>query len=63
MPYAPKDASLETVRVDRDAKAQYDLDGRRPFVDANRGLIAPFPDKALGWDGRACGPQVDLVIP
>jgi alkyl sulfatase BDS1-like metallo-beta-lactamase superfamily hydrolase len=43
MPYAPKDATSATVRVNRDAAGLYDLADRQDFPDAARGLIAPWP--------------------
>ena len=47
MPYAPKDATPATARVNRDAAGLYDLADRQDFGDAARGLIAPWPGQVV----------------
>ena len=52
MPYTPKDATSATSRANREAVARYDMADRQDFADADRGLIAGFPDrKVLHADG------------
>jgi alkyl sulfatase BDS1-like metallo-beta-lactamase superfamily hydrolase len=63
MTAAPKDAAPATVAANREAAGRYDLASRQDFADADRGLIAGFPDRELlHADGtvmfdlsRACG--------
>ena len=50
MPYTPNDATSTTARINRDAVALYDLADRQDFADAERGLIAEFPDGKLFHD-------------
>jgi alkyl sulfatase BDS1-like metallo-beta-lactamase superfamily hydrolase len=58
MPYTPKEATPETAGANRKAAALYDMDDRQDFADADRGLIAGFPDrKLLHADGS---PMFDL---
>lgn len=52
MAYTPKDATPATAAVNRAAVAQYAMEDRRDFADADRGLIAPFPDRLYAADGR-----------
>jgi alkyl sulfatase BDS1-like metallo-beta-lactamase superfamily hydrolase len=47
MPYTPKDATPATAAANREAVARYDLADRQDFADADRGLIAGFPDRRL----------------
>ncbi|HEY7010356.1 MAG TPA: alkyl sulfatase dimerization domain-containing protein [Jatrophihabitantaceae bacterium] len=47
MAYTPKEPTSETVQINRDAAALYDMANRQDFADADRGLIAPWPDKVL----------------
>jgi alkyl sulfatase BDS1-like metallo-beta-lactamase superfamily hydrolase len=42
-----KDATRATAAANRAAAAHYDLDDRHDFTDADRGLIAEFPDRKL----------------
>ncbi|GGV48652.1 alkyl sulfatase [Kitasatospora herbaricolor] len=52
MTYTPKDATPTTAATNRAAVARYDMADRQDFADADRGLIAPFPDRLYGADGR-----------
>ncbi len=52
MPYTPKDATPATAAANREAVARYDMDDRQDFSDADRDLIAPFPDKLYNSDGK-----------
>ena len=52
MTYTPKDATPATAAANRAAVEQLDLDDRQDFADADRDLIAPFPDKLYAQDGR-----------
>ncbi|GHE25691.1 alkyl sulfatase [Kitasatospora indigofera] len=52
MTYTPKDATPATAAANREAVSRYDMDDRQDFADADRGLIAPFPDRLYGADGR-----------
>ena len=47
MPYMPKDATPATAAVNREAVTRYDMAARQDFADADRGLIAGFPDRKL----------------
>lgn len=47
MSYEPKDATPATAAVNREAAGRYDLADRQDFADADRGLIAGFPDRKL----------------
>ena len=47
MSYEPKDATPATVTANREAVARYDMADRQDFADADRGLIAGFPDRKL----------------
>jgi alkyl sulfatase BDS1-like metallo-beta-lactamase superfamily hydrolase len=47
MTAAPKDATRATVTANREAVAGYDIADRQDFADADRGLIAGFPDRKL----------------
>lgn len=47
MSYEPKDAMPATVTANREAVARYDMADRQDFADADRGLIAGFPDRKL----------------
>jgi alkyl sulfatase BDS1-like metallo-beta-lactamase superfamily hydrolase len=44
---APKDATPATVAANREAVARYGMADRQDFADADRGLIAGFPDRKL----------------
>ncbi|MFC1417765.1 MBL fold metallo-hydrolase [Streptacidiphilus cavernicola] len=48
----PKDATSATAAANREAVARYDMADRQDFADADRGLIAPFPDKLYSTDGK-----------
>ncbi|MFC8449281.1 alkyl/aryl-sulfatase [Kitasatospora sp. NPDC057223] len=52
MAYTPKPATPATSTANREAVARYDMDDRQDFTDAERGFIAPFPDKLYAADGR-----------
>ena len=53
MPYIPKPATPATAAANRAAVARYAMDDRQDFADADRGLIATFPDhKVVGADGQ-----------
>ncbi|MFG2613988.1 MBL fold metallo-hydrolase [Streptomyces anulatus] len=52
MAYIPKRATPATAAANSAAVARYDMDDRQDFADADRGFIAPFPDKLHGADGR-----------
>ena len=52
MTYTPKNAAPATAAANREAAARYDMDDRQDFADADRGLIAPFPDKLYDREGR-----------
>ncbi|MFE5912693.1 alkyl/aryl-sulfatase [Streptomyces wedmorensis] len=52
MTYTPKAATPATAAANREAVARYAMDDRQDFADADRGFIAPFPDKVYGADGR-----------
>ncbi|MEV0646637.1 alkyl sulfatase dimerization domain-containing protein [Phytomonospora sp. NPDC050363] len=53
MSHAPKDPTEATVEANRAAVSRYDMDDRRDFDDAERGLIAPLPDgKVTDPDGK-----------
>ncbi|MET9677576.1 alkyl sulfatase dimerization domain-containing protein [Streptomyces sp. NPDC006482] len=52
MTYTPKGATPATAAANREAVARYAMDDRQDFADADRGFIAPFPDKVYGADGR-----------
>lgn len=52
MVYSPKPATAATAASNREAVARYDMDDRQDFADADRDLIAPFPDKLRGADGH-----------
>jgi alkyl sulfatase BDS1-like metallo-beta-lactamase superfamily hydrolase len=45
--YEPKDATPATTAANREALARYDMADRQDFTDADRGLIAGFPDRKL----------------
>jgi alkyl sulfatase BDS1-like metallo-beta-lactamase superfamily hydrolase len=47
MAQAPKDATPMTAAANREATVRYDVGDRRDFGDANRGLIAGFPDRRV----------------
>jgi alkyl sulfatase BDS1-like metallo-beta-lactamase superfamily hydrolase len=47
MPVPPKTATPTTASANREAAARYDMDDRGDFADADRGLIAGFPDRKL----------------
>ena len=52
MAYTPKPATPATSTANREAVARYDMADRQDFADADRGFIAPFPDKLYAADGR-----------
>ncbi|MEU2506616.1 alkyl sulfatase dimerization domain-containing protein [Streptomyces sp. NPDC007863] len=52
MAYIPKRATPATAAANSEAVARYDMDDRQDFADADRGFIAPFPDKLYGADGH-----------
>ncbi|MGW1991768.1 alkyl/aryl-sulfatase [Embleya sp. NPDC001921] len=49
---APKPATRATAEANRAAVARYAMDDRQDFADAERGFIAPLPDRLHGADGR-----------
>ncbi len=57
MSYTPKEPTSVTVTANRDAESLYDLADRQDFADAERGLIARYPDSPRNPDGK---PTVDL---
>ncbi|MFK0193969.1 alkyl/aryl-sulfatase [Kitasatospora sp. NPDC090308] len=52
MSYQPKPATPRTAAANRSATQRYATEDRRDFADADRGLIAPLPDKLYGRDGK-----------
>ncbi|MFE5795475.1 alkyl sulfatase C-terminal domain-containing protein [Streptomyces sp. NPDC056503] len=52
MTYTPKAATPATAAANREAVTRYAMDDRQDFADADRGFIAPFPDRMYGADGR-----------
>ncbi|MCQ4210942.1 alkyl/aryl-sulfatase [Streptomyces longispororuber] len=52
MTHAPKPATDVTARVNKEAASRYAMDDRQDFTDADRGFVAPFPDKLYAADGR-----------
>ncbi|MDR3031739.1 MAG: MBL fold metallo-hydrolase [Kitasatospora sp.] len=50
--YSPKPATAATAAVNKEAVERYAMDDRRDFADADRGLIAPLPDKLRDRDGE-----------
>jgi len=52
MPYTPKPATRATAEANRAAAARYAMDDRQDFADADRGFLAPLPDKLYASDGR-----------
>ncbi len=47
MTAAPKDATPASVAANREAATRYEIADREDFADADRGLIAGFPDRKL----------------
>ncbi|GHG28545.1 alkyl/aryl-sulfatase [Streptomyces zaomyceticus] len=52
MAYVPKRATPATAAANSEAATRYDMDDRQDFTDADRGFLAPFPDKLYGADGH-----------
>ncbi|MFC8716101.1 alkyl/aryl-sulfatase [Kitasatospora sp. NPDC057198] len=52
MAYRGKEATGETAAVNRGAVGRYPMEDRRDFADADRGLIAPLPDRLYGRGGE-----------
>ncbi|MEW1861312.1 alkyl sulfatase dimerization domain-containing protein [Streptomyces sp. NPDC088194] len=50
--YSPRPATAATAASNREAVARFDMDDRQDFADADRNLIAPFPDQLRGADGH-----------
>jgi alkyl sulfatase BDS1-like metallo-beta-lactamase superfamily hydrolase len=44
--YEPKGATPATATANREAVSRYDMADRQDFSDADRGLIAGFPDRS-----------------
>lgn len=52
MTHEPQHASQATAHANKEAASRYAMGDRQDFSDADRGFLAPFPDKLYGSDGR-----------